>query len=253
MMKGQDLVLRILRSSTNQVVSASIVLLMLLCMALISCFILYTVHSEVIYLLQASTYYINTHTSHHLQSFNTSMIDWSAGLTSAHSAGSEYTSALFQATRGIFGASLKLAVFYGSYVWMTHALFGLEIVFVPALLAAVFSLVPVVGVYWSSVPGFLVLWLVDGRILRACGFMGLQILPTYVIDMAVYSEIEGGWHPYITGLAVAGGMYYFGLEGAIIGPLVICILKFTINLYDVLFNSMGNDTQQPEPEDAVSE
>ena len=165
----------------------------------------------------------------------------------------EYTSALFQATRGIFGASLKLAVFYGSYVWMTHALFGLEIVFVPALLAAVFSLVPVVGVYWSSVPGFLVLWLVDGRILRACGFMALQILPTYVIDMAVYSEIEGGWHPYITGLAVAGGMYYFGLEGAIIGPLVICILKFTINLYDVLFNSMGNDTQQVQPEDAVSE
>lgn len=147
----------------------------------------------------------------------------------------EYTSALFDATRGIFGASFKLSVFYSCYVWVTHTLFGVEMVFMPALLAGVLSLIPVVGVYWSSVPGFLVLWLVDGRLLRAAVFIFLQILPTYFIDMAVYSEIEGGWHPYITGLAVAGGMYYFGLEGAIIGPLVICILKFTLNLYESVF------------------
>lgn len=154
----------------------------------------------------------------------------------------EYTSALFDATRGIFGASFKLSIFYSSYVWVTHTLFSLEMVFVPALLAGILSLIPVVGVYWSSVPGFLVLWLVDGRFLRALAFLLLQILPTYVIDMAVYSEIEGGWHPYITGLAVAGGMYYFGIEGAIIGPLVICILKFIVNLYESFFNNMSQNS-----------
>ena len=153
----------------------------------------------------------------------------------------EYTSALFDATRGIFGASFKLAVFYSSYVWVAHTLFSLEMVFMPALLAGILSLIPVVGVYWSSVPGFLVLWLVEGRFLRASAFLVLQILPTYVVDMAVYSEIEGGWHPYITGLAVAGGMYYFGIEGAIIGPLVICILKFIVNLYESFFNNIAKN------------
>ena len=164
----------------------------------------------------------------------------------------EYTSALFDATRGIFGASFKLSVFYSCYVWVSHTLFGLEMVFVPALLAGLLSLIPVVGVYWSSVPGFLVLWLVEDRFLRALVFMLLQILPTYFIDMAVYSEIEGGWHPYITGLAVAGGMYYFGLEGAIIGPLVICILKFIINLYESVFDDMSQRTS-PEHRDNVIE
>ena len=152
----------------------------------------------------------------------------------------EYTAAFFDATRGIFGASFKLSLFYGCYVWMTHTLFGLEIRFVPALLASLLSVIPVVGIYWASVPGFLVLWLVDGRQLRALIFIILQIVPSYVVDMAIYSEIKGGWHPYITGLAVVGGLYYFGLEGAIIGPLVICILKFTINLYESLYDNVNH-------------
>ena len=142
----------------------------------------------------------------------------------------------------------KLSLFYGFYVWVTHTLFGLEMVFVPALLASLLALVPVVGVYWASVPGCLVLWLVEGRLLRAAGFLLLQVLPTYVIDMAVYSEIEGGWHPYLTGLAVAGGMAYFGVEGAIIGPLVICILKFTLNLYEYVFDNVSDNTVKQHTE-----
>jgi len=160
----------------------------------------------------------------------------------------EYTAAFFDATRGIFGASAKLSLFYGLYVWVTHTLFGVELVFMPALLAAILSLVPVVGVYWSSVPGFLVLWLVEGRFLRGASFLLLQVLPTYFVDMAVYSEIEGGWHPYITGLAVAGGIYYFGIEGAIIGPLVICILKFIVNLYECVLSSELGPDQAASPE-----
>ena len=430
LLKGQSKVLELLGKSINQVVSASIVLLMILGCMLASCFVLYTVHGEVLYLLKATSLLVDTHTSEHLKNLQSSgLTDWSVGLSSAHGAGrswikgkmstlpegqntkdledtllnlydnmyqqwvsrnvtssvrsnvtishllstvkgnintldvfslsslksnlvhlvsgtcstapepgtaianhllcsrgmvvevlnslwalfgtnmallakllfslasgiveggaaflnfivqlvvfitalyylllysdayyapveimtsllptsterAEYTSALFDATRGIFGASLKLSTFYSCYVWVLHTLFGLEIVFVPALLAGLLSLVPVVGVYWASLPGALVLWLLDGRLMRSVAFLTLQVLPSYVIDMAVYSEIEGGWHPYITGLAVAGGIYYFGLEGAIIGPLVICILKFLVNLYEVVFNNMS--TQPGEGQD----
>lgn len=87
MIRGQNVVLGALRSSTNQVVSAAIVCLMLLAIILVSCFILYTVHSEVIYLLQATSFFINHHTSYHLKTLDSSLGDISIGLKSVHSAG----------------------------------------------------------------------------------------------------------------------------------------------------------------------
>ncbi|CAF0841216.1 unnamed protein product [Didymodactylos carnosus] len=135
----------------------------------------------------------------------------------------------------VFVASLKMASFYGIYTYLIHTIFGVNIVFLPSVIAAICAVC--VKSYWSSLPGCLDLWLMQRQPVLALLLLICQITPTYFVDTAIYSEVKGGGHQYLTALAIAGGVYYRGLEGALIGPIVLCCLLVGVKLYETMIAS----------------
>ena len=64
---------------------------------------------------------------------------------------------------------------------------------------------------------------------------------TYNIIFITYR----GGHPYLTALSIAGGIFYFGLEGALIGPMLLACLLVAIALFSKLMQGTTTMTETP--------
>ena len=64
------------------------------------------------------------------------------------------------------------------------------------------------------------------------------MIPTYVVDAAIYSEARQDIHPWITGLSIIGGVYWGGVPGSIYGPLLLCAVYVILSMYTSLLKEI---------------
>uniref|UniRef100_A0AC34RE70 AI-2E family transporter n=1 Tax=Panagrolaimus sp. JU765 TaxID=591449 RepID=A0AC34RE70_9BILA len=140
------------------------------------------------------------------------------------------TVAIENAISGVFVLSAKMAVFYGLYTYFIHSLFNLNIVFIPSLLASLFAAIPIVPAYSVLIFGAIELYFIRQEAVAAIIFVVMSIAPIGFADAAFYREVKNS-HPYVTGLAIIGGMYWLGLKGAIFGPIILCSMIALVNVY----------------------
>ena len=53
----------------------------------------------------------------------------------------------------------------------------------------------------------------------------LATIPSSFVTTAFYSEIKGAGHPYLTGLAIAGGVLVFGIDAALFGSMLLVTIR----------------------------
>lgn len=100
--------------------------------------------------------------------------------------------AVNDAVTSVFMASLKMAIFHGLYTYIWHTLLGSHLVFVPTVIASLCAIT--LKSFWAAVPGCLDLWLIQQRPFSALILLIAQIIPVYVVDSAIYSEVKDGGH-----------------------------------------------------------
>lgn len=136
----------------------------------------------------------------------------------------DFINSVDESVNGVFTASLKMMAFHGLSTWLLHRLFELEVVYIPSVISALFGAVPFISPYWASVPACFDLWL-SGQVSQAVLMLLLATIPSSFVTTAFYSEIKGAGHPYLTGLAIAGGVFVFGIEGALFGPMLLVSIR----------------------------
>ncbi|XP_075148232.1 transmembrane protein 245 isoform X3 [Haematobia irritans] len=156
------------------------------------------------------------------------------------SSGSKIADALENSISGVLISMFKCSLFTGLFTWLVHTVFGARIVFLPSALAAILSAAPFLGSYWCSLPALLELWLAQDRLYAGIVLFLMQFFVPPYFEAAIYAEMKGGGHPYLTGLAIAGGMYWIGWQGAIFGPLMLC---FFIGIFEVAAVSMRSNSE----------
>lgn len=106
--------------------------------------------------------------------------------------GSRVAAALEASVSSVLVATMKLALFHGTFTWFTHTVFGVHIIYLPAVLASMLAAAPFLETYWCSLLAFLDLWLSQDRLYLGVLLVTIHFIASTNFNPIIHSEIKGG-------------------------------------------------------------
>ena len=140
------------------------------------------------------------------------------------------------ALSGVFEVTIKLALFHGIFTWLTLRMVGVHFVYLPTLAALVLACFPLIPIMVVLVPAILEL-VFCGAWLRLAVLVVAHLTAGGADD--TIAESVPGHSPWLTGMAIAGGMATFdnSFQGALLGPLLVAVLLMLQSLLASSFSS----------------
>jgi len=121
--------------------------------------------------------------------------------------------------------TLAIGILQGIVAALGFVIFGLSYPFIAALLAAVLSIIPVIGPYllYAGIGTYLIL---QDSTSIAIGILIYGLLIGSIIDYVARPYLFSRrvkTHPLVVFLGIFGGMYVLGIPGIIVGPIVLSV------------------------------
>jgi predicted PurR-regulated permease PerM len=143
---------------------------------------------------------------------------------------------LKEVVRVLLTGNLLIMIVQGFMVGLGLFIVGMRLAFLGGSLAAILSLIPVIGTSLIWVPAVIYL-IVTGAYLKAL-FLGVWCLAWYLLlENLVKPKVFGkklNFHPVVFFFLLLGSIQAFGLPGVFIGPLILTLFYSLWEIYRML-------------------
>lgn len=158
----------------------------------------------------------------------------------------EYTNMIFKKTTDAVNAVVRgrllVGLIQGFVVGIGFALFGLPSPVLWGTVAAVTSMLPIVGPLMIIVPTSLVL-IFTGFIWTAVGILAWGVVAVIVFDEylgSILIDQRMHVHPLLVLISVMGGISFFGVIGFVVGPVLLAMFFVVLDIYSLINNLEGD-------------
>ena len=134
---------------------------------------------------------------------------------------------LFKSIQDIFVVTFEIFLCHAFVTWLTFTIFDVDFSFATAFTSGVFSIIPYFPPWIVCLHGVIYL-IYQHKFINSLIMLGMHIMLLW-IDPILMERIENS-HPYLIGMSIVLGLTQFGLNGAIIGPLLVCFTSWSLKV-----------------------